>query len=94
MEEWDGEATWNNEGDDVEDVKDESAAYLEFLKEEVSCLLYPAYLKLMSVTVRKVWRSSGRFRRRVRGRKLARNSFGQSGAIRALQGYADKYVLR
>ena len=36
IEEWDGEATWNNDGDDAEDVKDESAAYLEFLKEEVS----------------------------------------------------------
>ena len=33
-EEWDGE-TWTNEGEDAEDVKDESAAYLEFLKEEV-----------------------------------------------------------
>ena len=35
QEEWDGE-TWTNEGEDGEDVKDESAAYLEFLKEEVS----------------------------------------------------------
>lgn len=35
QEEWDGE-TWTNEGEDAEDVKDESAAYLEFLKEEVS----------------------------------------------------------
>lgn len=34
-QEWDGE-TWTNEGQDAEDVKDESAAYLEFLKEEVS----------------------------------------------------------
>lgn len=38
MEEWDVEATWNNDGDDAEDVKDESAAYLEFLKEEVSLI--------------------------------------------------------
>ena len=37
-EEWDGE-TWTNEGEDAEDVKDESAAYLEFLKEEVSQLV-------------------------------------------------------
>ena len=37
VEEWDGEATWDNDGDDAKDVKDESAAYLEFLKEEV-CL--------------------------------------------------------
>ena len=36
-EEWEGDADWANDGDDVEeDVKDESAAYLEFLSEEVS----------------------------------------------------------
>lgn len=36
QEEWDGDAeTWTNEGDDAEDVKDEGAAYLEFLTEEV-----------------------------------------------------------
>lgn len=36
QEEWDGEASWAVDGDDVEgDVKDESAAYLEFLNEEV-----------------------------------------------------------
>lgn len=35
QEEWDGEAAWANDGDDGEgDVKDESAAYLEFLNEE------------------------------------------------------------
>ena len=39
VEEWDGEVAWANETDnDAEDVKDESAAYLEFLKEEVSRL--------------------------------------------------------
>ena len=37
VEEWDGEATWENEGDDAQDIKDESAAYLEFLKQEVGC---------------------------------------------------------
>lgn len=36
-EEWEGqEADWNNEVEETEDVKDESAAYLEFLNEEVS----------------------------------------------------------
>ena len=36
QEEWDGEAAWAIDGDDGEgDVKDESAAYLEFLNEEV-----------------------------------------------------------
>lgn len=35
-EEWEGEGDWNNEGDETEDVKDESTAYLEFLNEEVS----------------------------------------------------------
>ncbi|KAK8430943.1 armadillo-type protein [Phyllosticta citricarpa] len=34
-EEWEGEGDWNNEGDEAEDVKDESTAYLEFLNEEV-----------------------------------------------------------
>ncbi|KAL2056272.1 hypothetical protein ABVK25_003295 [Lepraria finkii] len=34
FDEWDGETAWANEGEDAEDVKDESAAYLEFLKEE------------------------------------------------------------
>jgi hypothetical protein len=34
-EEWEQEADWNNEADEIEDVKDESAAYLEFLNEEV-----------------------------------------------------------
>jgi hypothetical protein len=35
-EEWTGgEDEWNNEADETEDVKDESAAYLEFLNEEV-----------------------------------------------------------
>ena len=34
---WEGEAEWTNDADEVEgDVKDESAAYLEFLNEEVS----------------------------------------------------------
>ena len=33
---WEGEAEWANDADEVEgDVKDESAAYLEFLNEEV-----------------------------------------------------------
>lgn len=32
-EEWEQEADWNNEGDE-EEIKDESAAYLEFLNEE------------------------------------------------------------
>ena len=37
LEEWDGDGTWANDGDDGEgDIKDESAAYLEFLHEEVS----------------------------------------------------------
>ena len=36
QETWEGEAEWNNDGDEVEgDVKDDSAAYLEFLNEEV-----------------------------------------------------------
>lgn len=35
-EEWEQEQDWNNETDEVEgDIKDESAAYLEFLNEEV-----------------------------------------------------------
>lgn len=34
-EEWEQEADWSNEADEVEDVKDESAAYLDFLNEEV-----------------------------------------------------------
>ncbi|KAF2145110.1 uncharacterized protein K452DRAFT_316224 [Aplosporella prunicola CBS 121167] len=33
-EEWEGDGDWNNEGDEVEDIKDESTAYLEFLNEE------------------------------------------------------------
>ena len=33
---WEGDAEWTNDGEDAEgDVKDESAAYLEFLNEEV-----------------------------------------------------------
>ena len=37
QEEWEGDVAWTNDGDEGEgDVKDESAAYLEFLKEEVS----------------------------------------------------------
>lgn len=44
QEEWDGEAAWANDGDDGEgDVKDESAAYLDFLNEEVQ-LIYIVYL--------------------------------------------------
>ena len=36
QEEWDRDIAWTNDGDDGEgDVKDESAAYLEFLEEEV-----------------------------------------------------------
>jgi hypothetical protein len=34
-EEWEQEAGWDNEADEGDDVKDESAAYLEFLNEEV-----------------------------------------------------------
>jgi hypothetical protein len=35
QEDWDGDGTWANDGDDGEgDIKDESAAYLEFLNEE------------------------------------------------------------
>lgn len=34
-EEWEGDNDWNNDADEAEDVKDESAAYLEFLNEEV-----------------------------------------------------------
>jgi hypothetical protein len=38
-EEWEGEAEWSNENEEAEgDVKDESAAYVEFLNEEVRCL--------------------------------------------------------
>jgi hypothetical protein len=37
-EEWEQEADWNNEADETEDVKDESAAYLDFLNEEVNLL--------------------------------------------------------
>lgn len=33
-DEWGAEADWNNETEEPEDVKDESAAYLEFLNEE------------------------------------------------------------
>ncbi|PSN67326.1 ARM repeat-containing protein [Corynespora cassiicola Philippines] len=33
-DEWEQETDWNNEGDEGDDVKDESAAYLEFLNEE------------------------------------------------------------
>ncbi|KAF2084997.1 ARM repeat-containing protein [Saccharata proteae CBS 121410] len=33
-EEWEGDADWANEGDEIEDVKDESSAYLDFLNEE------------------------------------------------------------
>lgn len=37
QDEWDGDTAWANDGDDGEgDVKDENAAYLEFLNEEVS----------------------------------------------------------
>ena len=37
QEEWEGEVAWTNDGDEGEgDVKDGSAAYLEFLNEEVS----------------------------------------------------------
>lgn len=39
-EEWEQEADWQNEGDEAEDVKDESAAYLEFLNEEVRDTLF------------------------------------------------------
>ena len=36
-DEWEGEAEWTNDGDEPEgDVTDESAAYVEFLNEEVS----------------------------------------------------------
>lgn len=39
QEEWDRDVAWANDGDDGEgDVKDESAAYLEFLEEEVGAL--------------------------------------------------------
>jgi hypothetical protein len=34
-EEWEQENDWTNEGDEGEDIKDESQAYLEFLNEEV-----------------------------------------------------------
>jgi hypothetical protein len=34
-EEWEQEAAWDVEADEGDDVKDESAAYLEFLNEEV-----------------------------------------------------------
>lgn len=35
-DEWEGGNDWNNDADEEPDVKDESAAYLEFLNEEVS----------------------------------------------------------
>ncbi|KAK5168595.1 hypothetical protein LTR04_006231 [Oleoguttula sp. CCFEE 6159] len=35
-EEWEGEVDWTQEADEVEDVKDESAAYLQFLNEEAT----------------------------------------------------------
>jgi hypothetical protein len=38
-EEWEQEADWNNEADETEDVKDESAAYLDFLNDEVRCTI-------------------------------------------------------
>lgn len=38
-DDWEGDNEWNNEGEDAEgDVKDESAAYLDFLNEEVRIL--------------------------------------------------------
>ena len=41
QEAWEGEAEWANDADDAEgDVKDESAAYLEFLSEEVRSVLF------------------------------------------------------
>ena len=47
---WDGEdAAWTNgldelEGEPEDDVKDESAAYLDFLHEEVSCSYYSKHI--------------------------------------------------
>jgi hypothetical protein len=38
-EEWEGDNDWNNDADEAEDVKDESAAYLEFLNEEVHVIM-------------------------------------------------------
>lgn len=38
-EEWEGDNDWNNDADEAEDVKDESAAYLEFLNEEVPVIM-------------------------------------------------------
>ncbi len=47
-EDWGGEADWTNEGDEAEDVKDESAAYLEFLNEEVR--LFPRVRRMNQLT--------------------------------------------
>lgn len=38
-EEWEQDNDWSNEAEEAEDVKDESAAYLEFLNEEVYCFI-------------------------------------------------------
>lgn len=46
-EEWEQEVDWNNEADEQEDIKDESAAYLEFLNEEV-CVIAAYYLLLLT----------------------------------------------
>ena len=47
-ETWQGEGEWTNDGEEVEgDVKDESAAYLEFLNEEVRSMLLQETLMLI-----------------------------------------------
>ncbi len=46
-DEWEQANGWGNEAEEAEDVKDEGAAYLEFLNEEVIC--FPLLTKPIGV---------------------------------------------
>ena len=62
-EEWEGEAEWALDGEDAEgDVKDESAAYLEFLNEEVWCnpSVISGIFLILFESGSEVWRSRRR----------------------------------
>lgn len=48
-DDWEGDNDWNNEESEAQDVKDEGAAYLEFLNEEVWCLALTALFLLTLV---------------------------------------------
>ena len=53
QEEWEGDAAWTNDGDEGEgDVKDESAAYLEFLNEEAGIPYRPDTTARLTATYR------------------------------------------